>query len=138
MPKVDAMSKAELLRSISLKGKVIQSEGDSVTLHTDGALLTINKSDIRATKELGGDERELRVAADAKIVFETLLTPAEAGGILSKEAVVQIVGSGLRASGECECSRCTGGECECSRCVDARFGNSIRGELGGFRRILAK
>lgn len=138
MEKNYPVNKAEMLDSISLKGKVVPCEGESVTLRTDGALLTVHKRDIRSAKDVSADEQELIVASNAKIIFETLVSPAEAGGILSKEAVVQIVGPVVRASGECECSRCSGGECECSRCTDARFGNSVLGELGAFRRILTR
>ena len=112
----------------------------SLTIQEEPArlLLTIKQSDIRSSQDAPNGEKELVVVADAKIVFETLVNPAEAGGILSKEAIVQIVGPALRASGECECSRCTGGECECSRCTDARFGSRGLNEFGGFRRVLTR
>jgi len=112
------LSRLERLDTIVLKGKVIeQKEGQSVTLDAQGALLTIAAKDIKDARDSGPGEKELVVAADAKIIYETIVRPIEAEGILSKDAVVQVVG-GLRYSGECECSRCTGGECECSRCVD--------------------
>lgn len=137
MAKEGPARKAELLHSITLRGRVAYAEGDSTTLQTDGALLTIKQADIRSSQDAPNGEKEFVVAADAKIVFEALVNPAEAGGILSKEAVVQIVGPALRASGECECSRCTGGECECSRCTNARFGSGLS-EFGTFRRVLTR
>ena len=116
------LSRIERLDTIVLKGKLVeQKEGQSVTLDAQGALLTIAAKDIRDTRESAPGEKELLVAADAKIIYETIVRPIEAEGILSKDAVVQVIG-GLRYSGECECSRCVGGECECSRCVDMSRG----------------
>jgi len=124
-------SRFDKLDTIMLKGRVVeQQEGQYVTLDAQGAFLTVNAKDIKATRDVpGSTEKELVVASNAKIVYEAVIRPIEADGILSKDAMVAIVG-GPRHTGECECSRCTGGECECSRCTSV-FAECSRCSGGG-------
>ena len=119
-----------MLQSITLKGKVMESDDQGVTISSDGGLFTVVRADIlEMTDPTEDGETGIRVVPTARIVFEALVTPVEAKGILSKEAVVEIVNKQFIYRGECECSRCTGGECECSRCTDiaGRFGSSYPG-----------
>ena len=124
------------LDNVTLKGRNVPSENnDVVLLEADGALISVRKEDIRELEDLGEGILMLRVNASARILFETLLTPHEAGGILSREALIEI-----RAE-PTECSRCST-ECsrppptECSRC-STEFGNFSSGGSGVFRRRLA-
>jgi hypothetical protein len=111
-------TKADWLDAIPLKGKVFESKGkEFITLEARGALVTVNQKDVRHSRDAGGGETEIFVAPDARITYETRVSPREASGILSREAMVEIVSAGRFAGGECECSRCSGGECECSRCT---------------------
>lgn len=163
MEKKTSIPKSDRMNSILLKGKIFEhTPGESLVLEADGAILTVNYKDIREVRPTGEEEaiKEVLVAPGAKITFETLLTPTEVSGILSKEAVIELVrGSMINryvecsrcSGGECECSRCveaglanrcvecsrcTGGECECSRCVE-RVGNPAERSAGTFRRRLA-
>lgn len=127
--------RVERLDAITLRGRVYETkEGESITLESQGSLLTVQTKDIFEARDISKDEKEILVVSNAKIVFETLLNPQEVEGILSRELVVEI-GSAVNRC--VECSRCSGGECECSRCVDI---TSLPGfERGGglFRRRLS-
>jgi len=127
------INRAERLGSILLKGRIYEvKEGESITLEAQGSLLTIPFKDVKEVRHGSGQEKELLVSSNAKIVYETVLNPIEVEGILSRDLVVEI--SSL--VNKCvECSRCSGGECECSRCVD-RTGLPFEGAGGGFRRRL--
>jgi hypothetical protein len=155
-------SKAERLDSILLRGRVFSSNDQGITLETGNSLLTVSPKDVREMRKVQDDDsvKELLVAADAKIIFEAVVSPLEVAGILSKEVSVELTSGGTecsRCSTECsrcstECSRCatitTGTECsrcttecsrcttECSRCV-AQFDTSIGGGLSAFRRRLS-
>jgi hypothetical protein len=104
------ISKTDRLDSIVLKGRVFSSNDQEITLETGNSLLTVSAKDVREMRKVEDDDRmkELLVAADAKIIFETVVSPLEVAGILSKEVIVEL------AAGDTECSRCT---TECSRCT---------------------
>lgn len=156
-------SKADRLDSILLRGKVFSSTDQGITLETGNSLLTLSPKDVREVRKVQDDDsvKELLVAADAKIIFEAVVSPLEVAGILSKEVIVELTRGGTECS-RCstECSRCVGTECsrcstvlsgtecsrcttecsrcttECSRCV-GQFDTSIGGGLSTFRRRLS-
>ena len=128
----DPKSRINRLGSVILKGQVLEDSDQWITISTEGAMLTVSREEIIDMKK-GSDqgETEIMVAPTAHIIYEALVSPVEAKGILSKEVVVEILDRNFIYRGECECSRCTGGECECSRCVDymGRLGRyAYRGE----------
>ncbi len=128
MDKDPKLTRAEWIDSIPLRGKVFESKpGESITLKTEGALVTVHAKDIRHVRDISETEKEVFVASTAKITYETVVGPAHAQAILSREGLTAAGALGRFAGGECECSRCSGGECECSRCTGA-----IASNLGRF------
>jgi hypothetical protein len=123
------------LDQVVLTGKKVKSESeDTIVLEADGALMSISKSDIRASEEQGAGVHVLYVNSNARILFETLLSPQEAGGILSREAMIEIRAEPTECS-RCstECSRCS---TECSRCATSELSSpGIAANV--FRRRLA-
>jgi hypothetical protein len=118
MEKKPKLTRAELIDSIPLRGKVLEVKpGDFITLQTPGALVTVHFKDIHQVRDISENEKEILVPLTARITHETTVTPTEARAILSGESLVAAT-VGRFAGGECECSRCSGGECECSRCTE--------------------
>jgi hypothetical protein len=130
------------LDSVILTGRVVESTNETISLEAKGALLTVQLTDVREQRKISEDESVLLVAASAKMIYESLVSPRQADGILSREAVVEYVECSRCVGGQCECSRCVGvecsrcvgGQCECSRCVDSLSIDNPMGIRGGFRR----
>lgn len=150
----------DMVGAITLTGcEVATGEADILMLEMQGGLLKIRRGDLIHSSKAADGSVVVRIPRDAKIVYETIISPDEADGILAQRASVQFVDESLRnrcvecsrcSGGECECSRCvdsmrnrcvecsrcTGGECECSRCVEAGFGSLPGRPESGFRRRL--
>jgi hypothetical protein len=132
MEKEPKLTRAEWLDSIPLRGKVFETKsGESITLQTAGALVSVNLKDVRGVRDLSENEKEVLVSSTARITYETIVDPREAQSILSREGVTAAGGLGRFAGGECECSRCSGGECECSRCTSIDLGSRYGRFAGG-------
>jgi hypothetical protein len=102
------------LDSIIIEGNIIEKNNKKTVLESPDGLFTIDNSDIKESEELTSSISRIRIASDSKIVFETLVNPSQAKGIIAKEKIIGIYQRGNSV----ECSRCTDGPCECSRCVD--------------------
>ena len=121
------------LDRVTLTGRLKKSsDDDMVIIEADGALLSVRKDDVRGTEERPEGLSAVHVASDARILFETLLTPQEAGGILTRDIAIELRAEPTECS-RCstECSRCS---TECSRCASLEFGGGF--VSGGFRRRL--
>ena len=126
MPTEKPLGHLEYLDSILLKGKVLESRpNESITLEAQGATLTVRHQDVKRIRDISNDEKELLVSASAKIIYEALLNPAEAEGILSQDMMVRLtVNQEPTECSRCvtECSRCV---TECSRCATATTGLTV-------------
>jgi len=131
-------AKEALLPQARVAGRIVEEQGDMLTLRMGGYLLELPRDSILNQEKDTGDTVIITLKPNAEILMTTVAPVEEMIGVLSSRIVKGMVNPFDEC---CDCSDCT--ECsyctdctECSYCTDARSWAMRRFGTLGQRRLM--